>query len=88
MGKVIMISSPVKNNLDLMIDKMAPAMNKGSIIIVHHATWGDLIDELDAEAINRDVIWLDSNSDSGCSYKGIKVYRSDDYPVGQWGIYL
>jgi len=46
MGKVIMISSPAKTNLDLMIDKMAPAMNRQSIIIVHPATWEGLIEEL------------------------------------------
>jgi hypothetical protein len=86
MGKVIMISSPVKNNLDLMIDKMAPAMNRQSIIIVHPAEWDSLIAELH-ESFDDNTSWMDSD-EVGCSYKGITVYRSVDYPIGQWGIYL
>ena len=87
MGKVIMISSSAKTNLDLMIDKMAPAMNRQSIIIVHPSTWDELIDELHAHHMFDDSIWMNSD-DSGCSYKGVSVYRSVDYPEGQWGIYL
>ena len=87
MGKVVMISSPAKTNLDLMIDKMAPAMNRQSIIIVHPSTWDELIDELHTNHMFDDSVWMNSD-DSGCSYKGVAVYRSQDYPVGQWGIYL
>jgi hypothetical protein len=86
MGKVVMISSPVKDNLDLMVDKMAPAMNKQSIIIVHPATWDELIEEL-MRASDDNASWQNF-SDGRCSYKGVTVYRSVDYPVGQWGIYL
>ena len=85
MGKVIMISSPAKTNLDLMIDKMAPAMNRQSIIIVHPATWEGLIEELTVNG-NDDSSWY--AADGSCSYRGIAVYRSVDYPVDQWGIYL
>ena len=86
MGKVIMISSPVKDNLDMMINKMAPAMNRQSIIIVHPATWEELIEEL-MLASNDNASWTNF-ADRGCSYRNIIVYRSQDYPVGQCGIYL
>ena len=86
MEKVVMISSPAKTNLDLMIDKMAPAMNRQSIIIVNPSTWDELIGEL-LSAMDDDATWMNSD-DNGCSYKGVAVYRSEDYPVGQWGIYL
>jgi hypothetical protein len=86
MGKVVMISSPAKDNLDLMIDKMAPAMNRQSIIIVHPTTWEEFIDELMVSG-DDDITWRNT-VDNGCSYKGVAVYRSQDYPVGQWGIYL
>lgn len=89
MGKVVQIQNPIQQNLDLMIDKMAPAMNKGSIIIVNPLTWEELIDELMTEVQNysRDTSGkVDENP--GCTYKGIRVYRSHDYPLGQWGIYL
>jgi len=84
-----MISSTAtaKDSLDMMIDKMAPAMNRQSIIIVHTSTWDELIDELHAHHMFDDSIWMNSD-DNGCSYKGVTVYRSNDYPVGQWGIYL
>ena len=80
-----MISSTAKDNLDMMIDKMAPAMNRHSIIIVHPSTWDELIDEFKISGMN-DSVWFDSGG--GCAYKGVTVYRSIDYPVGQWGIYL
>lgn len=86
MGKIVQIQSPVKANLDMMIDKLAPAMNRGSIIIVHPSTWDELMEEL-VLAGDDDTSWM-NNEGVECSYKNITVYRSSDYPVGQWGIYL
>jgi hypothetical protein len=89
MGKIVMIQNPIQENLNMMIDKMAPAMNKGSIIIVNPLTWEELIDELMKEVQNysKDTDSVEEVS-PGCTYKGIRVYRSHDYPLGQWGIYL
>jgi len=85
---VQIMNSPIQKKLDDLIDELAPAIGKNSIILVHPVTWDSLIDEFLRSSEQHELPDIVENHLLRCSFRDITVMRSSDYPMNEWGIYL
>lgn len=88
--EIQIMDRPIQAKLNALIEELAQVLNAESIIIVHPVTWDELIEELllDVQHVYPPEQTSSTANLFGCSYKGIKVYRSQDYALNEWGIYL